>query len=337
MPGMDMSGMAGMSGSTPVDYAHGAAPAPAAAGSVPRLPLPPVAPPVGQREATTVKVTIEVKEVVATLDDGITYTYWTFNGTVPGPMIRVREGDTVELTLKNPAENKVAHNIDLHAVNGPGGGGEVTMVQPGEAKTFSFKALHPGVFVYHCAMPPVPEHISSGMFGMIVVEPPQGLPKVDREFYVMQSDMYLQGPRAQQGLRTFANDKMMAEQPDYVVFNGSAGALTGDNALKAKTGETVRIFFGVGGPNITSSFHIIGESFDRVAQEGASLDDPSKWATNVQTTLVPAGGATVVEFKTEVPGKYTLVDHSLGRVAKGAAAILQVEGPENPDIFKPVP
>ncbi|MGN6755942.1 MAG: copper-containing nitrite reductase [Thermomicrobiales bacterium] len=337
MPGMDMSGMAGMSSTTPVDYAHGAAPAPAAAGSVPRLPLPQVAPPVGQREATTVKVTIEVKEVVATLDDGITYTYWTFNGTVPGPMIRVREGDTVELTLKNPAENKVAHNIDLHAVNGPGGGADASMVQPGESKTFSFKAQHAGVFVYHCAMAPVPQHISSGMFGMIVVEPPQGLPKVDREFYVMQSDMYLQGPRDQKGLRTFSNDKMMAEQPDYVVFNGSAGALTGDNALKAKTGETVRIFFGVGGPNITSSFHIIGTSFDRVAQEGASLDDPSKWATNVQTTLVPAGGATMVEFKTEVPGKYTLVDHSLGRVAKGAAAILQVEGPENPDIFKPAP
>jgi nitrite reductase (NO-forming) len=321
----------------PPDMAHGGAVAPAAAGGVPRLPLPPVAPPVGQREATTVQYTVEIKEVVATLDDGVTYTYWTFGGTVPGPMLRVRQGDTVELTLTNNAASQVQHNIDLHAVTGPGGGAEATMVNPGESKTIRFQALNPGVFVYHCAVPPVAHHIASGMYGLIVVEPPQGLPRVDREFYVMQGDMYLTGNRGDQGHRDFSTEKMLAEQPDYVVFNGSVGALTGDNALKANTGETVRIFFGVGGPNITSSFHIIGEIFDRVAPEGGSFDDPGRWQTNVQTTGVPAGGATVVELTVQVPGKYVLVDHSLGRVLKGAAGILLVEGAENPAVFQPQP
>lgn len=325
-----------MSGMPTSDPAHANMPA-AAPGSTSRLPQPKVAPPVGQREAMTVKVEMEAREVVATLDDGVTFTYWTFDGTVPGPMIRVRQGDTVELTLKNSPTSEAAHNIDLHAVTGPGGGADASMVAPGESKTFTFKTLNPGVFVYHCATAPVPHHIAAGMYGMIVVEPPQGLPAVDHEFYVMQGELYLEGPRTDKGLRTFSMEKMLAEQPDYVFFNGSVGALTGDNALKAKTGETVRIFFGVGGPNLTSSFHVIGEIFDRVAVEGASLEDPTRWATNVQSTGVPTGGATVVEFKVEVPGKYALVDHSLGRALKGAAGILVVEGPENPEIFNPKP
>ncbi|HEX5506183.1 MAG TPA: copper-containing nitrite reductase [Thermomicrobiales bacterium] len=321
-----MPGMPGMS-ATPA--------AAAATTSAPRLPQPQLAPPIGQRGPTTVQVTLSVQEVVATLADGVTYDYWTFDGTVPGPMIRAKQGDTVEVTLTNPATNKASHSIDLHAVSGPGGGMDASMVAPGQSKTFRFKALHPGVFVYHCATAPVQMHIASGMYGLIVIEPPQGLPKVDREFYVMQGEFYLTGASADQGLRTYSQAKMLAEQPDYVVFNGAVGALTGDNALQAKTGETVRIFFGVGGPNLTSSFHVIGQIFDRVAVEGASLEDPAKWGTNVQTTLVPAGGATVVEFTTPVPGTYTLVDHSLGRTTKGAAAQLVVAGPDNPDVFAP--
>lgn len=329
-------------GAAPPATAHTAAATPATAPStVPaplnaaRLPVPSIAAPVGNRAAQTVKVELESQEIVGLVDEGITFTYWTFNGTVPGPMIRVRQGDTVELTLKNSPTSMAAHNIDLHAVNGPGGGAEATLVAPGESKTFRFQPLNPGVFVYHCAVAPVPHHISAGMYGMIVVEPPQGLPPVDREFYVMQGELYLEGQAADKGLRTFSMPKMLAEQPDFVFFNGSVGALTTDNALKARTGETVRIFFGVGGPNITSSFHVIGEIFDRVAVEGASLEDPTRWATNVQSTGVPTGGATVVEFKVDVPGKYLLVDHSLGRTLKGAMGILVVEGPENPDVFSP--
>jgi nitrite reductase (NO-forming) len=296
-----------------------------------RLPLPVVASPVGNRAPQLVKQEIEIREIVGYMDEGIAYEFWTFDGTIPGPMLRVRVGDTVELTLKNPAESKMAHNIDLHAVTGPGGGGHDTLVAPGQSATIRFKALNPGVYVYHCATPPIPHHISSGMYGLIVVEPEGGLPSVDREFYVMQGDFYLEGARGEQGLRPFSMDKMLDERPDYVVFNGAVGAIAEERAFKAQVGETVRIFFGVGGPNTVSSFHVIGEIFDRVMQEGAS-----EWTTNVQTTLVPAGGATIVDFKVEVPGTLLMVDHSLGRLAKGAVGQIVVEGDANSEVFEVV-
>jgi nitrite reductase (NO-forming) len=296
-------------------------------------PLPPVqiAAPLGVREPTLVKYEVETRDVTALMDDGVAYTFWTFGDSVPGPMLRVRQGDTIELTLKNAPDSKLTHSIDLHAVTGPGGGAKVTQVAPGESATFRFQALNPGVYVYHCATPMVPHHVASGMYGLIVVEPPEGLPPVDREFYVMQGDFYLDGAREEKGHHEFALDEMLDEKPDYVLFNGGVGALAGENALKANVGETVRIFFGVGGPNVTSSFHVIGEIFDRVQPEGAS-----QVQTNVQTTLVPAGGATIVEFKLDVPGTYILVDHSLGRLVKGAAAMLDVSGPENAEVFQPV-
>lgn len=296
-----------------------------------RLPNPAVAAPVGQREPRLITQEIEIKELVGYLDDGVAYEFWTFGGTIPGPMLRVRVGDTVELTLKNPADSKMAHNIDLHAVTGPGGGGHDTLVAPGQSATIRFKALNPGVYVYHCATAPIPHHISAGMYGLIVVEPEEGLPPVDREFYVMQGDFYLEGKRGEQGLRTFSMDKLLDERPDYVVFNGAVGALTDERSFKATTGEKIRIFFGVGGPNVVSSFHVIGEIFDRVYPEGAS-----EVQTNVQTTLVPSGGATIVEFTADVPGTLLMVDHSLGRLAKGAVGMIQVEGEENPEVFEVV-
>lgn len=293
-----------------------------------RLALPQTAAYLEARQPTVVPVEIETREVTGLLDTGVPYHYWTFGGTVPGPMIRVRQGDTVEFTLKNAADSQAIHSIDLHAVTGPGGGARVTQVAPGQSASFRFQALNPGVYVYHCATPSVAQHIANGMYGLIVVEPPEGLPPVDREFYVMQGDFYAQGD---QGVRAFSMEKMLDERPNYVVFNGSVGAMAGDSALTANVGETVRIFFGVGGPNLTSSFHVIGEIFDVVYPEGASGA-----VRNVQTTLVPAGGATIVEFKLEVPGDYVLVDHSLGRLSKGAAAILRVSGPENAAIFWPM-
>lgn len=293
------------------------------------LPSPVVAPPIGTRGPELVTVELEAREVIGRVDEGIAYEFWTFDGTVPGTMIRCRVDDTVELTLKNAASSRMTHNIDLHAVTGPGGGAKATVVAPGESATIRFKARHPGVFVYHCAVAPIPHHISSGMYGLIVVEPEGGLPEVDHEYYVMQGDLYFEGARTELGLRTFSMDKMLDERPDYVVFNGAVGAIAGERAFKAEVGDTVRIFFGVGGPNITSSYHVIGEIFDRVMQEGAT-----EWHSNVQTTMVPAGGATVVEFTCEVPGTYVMVDHSLGRLGKGAAGMIEVEGEENPDIFE---
>jgi nitrite reductase (NO-forming) len=303
--------------------------APAVAGVKP-LPVPSMAPPLNRSQPSLVRVELETREVTAQLADGVTYRYWTFNGTVPGPMIRVRQGDTVDLMIHNTADSSITHSIDLHAVTGPGGGAKVTQVAAGGMAEFTFTALNPGVYVYHCATPMVAQHIANGMYGMIVVEPEGGLTPVDHEFYVMQGDVYTTGTRGQPGHVDISVPKMLDERADYVVFNGGVGNVTGPNALQARVGETVRIFFGDGGPNLPSSFHVIGEIFDKVYPEGAIGSPPE---ANVQTTHVSTGGATVVEFTVQVPGDYTLVDHSLGRLEKGAAGVLHVEGPQDPTIF----
>jgi len=294
------------------------------------LPATAVAPPVTRTAPSTVRVDLQTQEVVAEIEKGETYSYWTFNGSVPGPMIRVRVGDTVELHLKNAAGNIMPHSIDLHAVNGPGGGATATQTNPGQETVVTFKALNPGVYIYHCATAPIPQHIANGMYGMIVVEPEGGLPKVDHEFYVMQAELYTSARLGIAGHHDFDGLKMDDESPDYVVFNGKVGSLTGDGAMTAKVGETVRIFFGVGG-FLPSSLHLIGEIFDKVYPEGAV---GSAANTNVQTTLVPAGGATVVEFRINVPGTYTLVDHALARaINKGAAGQLVVTGDHDTTIY----
>lgn len=285
--------------------------------------------PITRRAPETVKLTLTTVELNGILADGTTYTYWTFDGVVPGPMLRVRKGDTVELTLKNDEKAQNVHSIDLHAVTGPGGGAGATQVKPGESKTFTFKAVNEGVYVYHCASPHIPTHIAKGMYGLIVVEPEEGLSKVDQEFYVMQGEVYADGNRRDKTHREHDGDAQLNERPQFVVFNGQTAALTGENAMKAKVGEKIRLFVGNGGPNLISSFHVIGEIFDTVHQEGA------REATHdVQTTLVPAGGATWVEFTVEVPGTYTLVDHSISRaIDKGAVAQIVVEGAANPELF----
>jgi nitrite reductase (NO-forming) len=298
-----------------------------------RLPRPQVAAPITRGEPAYVKFDLATTKVTAQMADGVAYEYWTFNGTVPGPMLRVREGDTVEIDLSNAADAGVTHSIDLHAVTGPGGGAKVMQIAPGEDGSFKFEALNPGVYIYHCATPMVAQHIASGMYGMIVVEPKAGLPRVDHEYYLMEGDFYLQGNRGDSGLRAFDLTKMLDERPDYVLFNGGVGSVTGDNAFKASVGESMRIFFGVGGPNLTSSFHVIGAIFDKVYAEGSLTSAPE---TNVQTTLVSAGGATAVEFTARVPGTYSIVDHSLGRMEKGAAAQIVVDGPDQPDIFQSI-
>ena len=291
---------------------------------------PMVPPPITRTHATKVIVRLEVVETEMPISEGVRYTFWTFGGKVPGKFIRIREGDLVEFHLDNHPNNKMPHNIDLHAVTGPGGGAASSLSAPGHSSVFSFKALNPGLYVYHCATAPVAMHVANGMYGLILVEPKDGLPKVDREYYVMQGDFYTKGPNGQPGLQPFSMVKAIDERPDYVVFNGAVGAITGDKALQAGVGETVRLFFGVGGPNLTSSFHVIGEIFDRVWPE-ANMALVSR---DVQTTLVPAGGAVMVDFKVEVPGTYILVDHSLTRAFnKGALGMLKVEGAENKLVY----
>lgn len=294
------------------------------------LPAPPyVQSPVGDRAAKKVVVNLEVIEEVGELANGVEYNFWTFNGTVPGTFIRARVGDEIELHLKNRDDSNFPHNIDLHAVNGPGGGAEATFVAPGKEAVFTFKALHAGLYVYHCAAAPVGMHIANGMYGLILIEPEGGLPPVDKEFYIMQGDFYTKGAYGEKGLQEFDINKAIAEQPDYVVFNGNTGALMGDNELQVKVGETVRLFVGNGGPNLTSSFHVIGEIFDKVYTEGGTTI-----MENVQTTSIPAGGAAIVEFKADVPGDYVLVDHAIFRAFhKGALGKIKVSGEENPNIF----
>ncbi|HEX9904943.1 MAG TPA: copper-containing nitrite reductase [Propylenella sp.] len=287
---------------------------------------------VGGRGPERVRVELETIERMGELGDGTTYRYWTFNGQVPGPFVRVRVGDTVEVTMKNHEDSWMPHNVDFHAVTGPGGGGVATVADPGDTKGFTFKALNPGLYVYHCAVPIAAQHIANGMYGLILVEPEDGLPEVDHEFYVMQGEIYTEEAFGTKGELAESHQKLMDEQPEYYVFNGAANALAGDNALQAKVGETVRIYFGVGGPNKTSSFHVIGEIFDN-AYNLASLTTPP--LTNVQTITVPPGGAAAVDFKVEVPGTYMLVDHALSRAARGLIGQLVVEGEEQPDIFRP--
>lgn len=282
----------------------------------------------------TVVVNFEAKEYVGELADGVKYKFWSFNGTVPGPMVRVRVGDTVEFHLANAKDSEFPHNIDIHAVNGPGGGAAVNLAGPGEKRVFRFKVLNPGLYIYHCASPApsIPAHIANGMYGLILVEPEKGLPKVDREYYVMQSEFFTQ-PSGKKGVWELSMDKGLAEHPDHVVFNGRAGSMMGDAALQAKAGEKVRIYFGNIGPNSVSSFHVIGEIFDTVYVEGAlgGLEN-----NNVQTTLVPSAGAAIVDFKIDVPGAYIMVDHSIFRVAKGAIGIISAEGKDNPTVFESV-
>ncbi len=294
------------------------------------LTAPPMVPPPTNRSAPAkVIVELEVVEKEMPISNGVTYNFWTFGGSVPGSFIRVRQGDTVEFNLKNAHDSHMPHNIDLHAVTGTGGGAEATFTLPGHQSKFTFKALNPGLYVYHCAMPPVGMHIANGMYGLILVEPPQGLPKVDKEYYVMQGDFYTEGKYGEPGLQPFSLEKAIDEHPTYVLFNGAEGSLTGDKALTAKAGETVRLFVGNGGPNLVSSFHVIGEIFDKVYTEGGS-----KFQENMQTTLIPAGGSAMVQFKTDVPGNYILVDHSIFRTFhKGTLGILKVTGEKDPSIY----
>jgi nitrite reductase (NO-forming) len=290
---------------------------------------PHVPPPIHRNHPAKVIVELEVIEKEMPISEGVSYTFWTFGGTVPGSFIRVRQGDTVEFHLKNSPDSKMPHNIDLHGVTGPGGGAASSFTAPGHESRFTFKALNQGIYVYHCATAPVGMHIANGMYGLILVEPPEGLSPVDHEYYVMQGDFYTTGKYRQKGLQPFDMEKAIDEHPTYVLFNGKEGALTGDNALTARTNEKVRLFVGNGGPNLISSFHVIGEIFDKVQPEGGT--HPQE---NVQTTLIPSGGAAIVEFHTDVPGSYVLVDHSIFRAFnKGALGILKVDGPENKLVY----
>lgn len=297
---------------------------PAAVSFAPAVPTP-----ITRTTPAHVVIDLFISEEERPLADGITYEFWSYNGHTPGPFIRLRVGDTFEVRLDN-SKGKLTHTVDFHSVTGPGGGAGALMTNPGEKRAATFKALNAGLFIYHCAAPPIPAHIANGLYGLVLVEPEKGLPKVDHEYYIMQSEFYTEQEIGTPGLATFSSNKGYLERPEYVVLNGHAEALTGKGSLKAKVGETVRLYVGNIGPNLVSSFHVIGEIFDRVYREG-SLAEPQK---DVQTTLIPAGGAAIVDFKLEVPGDYILVDHSIFRMDRGAVGILSASGDPVPSIFR---
>jgi len=291
---------------------------------------PEVPPAIKRHRPAVVEVQLESSRQLMPLGAGAKYEFWTFNGHTPGPFIRARVGDTLQVRVTNADTNGMPHNCDFHAVTGPGGGAPVLTTVKGEERTSWFKLMRPGLFVYHCAAPPVMDHIANGMYGLILVEPKNGLPKVDREYYVMQSEFYTKDAPDDAEVLEYSHEQGLLEHPRFVVFNGRYGALMGKGVLKAKTGEKVRIYFGNAGPNFISSFHLIGEIFDKVYREGGLVDPP---AHSIQTTLVPSGGATIVEFGVEVPGTYTLVDHAIFRIEQGAVGYLEVDGAPRHDIF----
>ena len=299
---------------------------------------PDVPPPITRDYPVLLQVKLTASTKTRQLTNAYKYEQWTFNGTVPGPFIRARVGDVVELHLTNRDETGNTHNVDCHAFMGPGGGAPITSADENETKTARFKLLWPGLFVYHCAAAPVPVHIANGMYGLMYVQPAEGdLPVADREYYVMQSEFYHEPPEVSDengrpsSTVEFSYPGGLREEPNVVVFNGSESAATRDRPLKAKTGESIRIFFGNAGPNLTSSFHILGGTFTTAYQDGDVVSPPGR---HLQTVSVPPGGAAILDTELLVPGVYSFVDHAMFRLDKGAVGFLNVSGKPRPDIYQ---
>ncbi|MCB1246045.1 MAG: cupredoxin domain-containing protein, partial [Acidimicrobiia bacterium] len=289
------------------------------------------------------EVRLEVLENVCELDaaNGVSIDMWGYRvegddevvcGT-PAPVLRGRVGDFVTITLINLPDNTHPHNIDFHAVTGQGGGAEKLTVAPGETASISIRLLYSGAFMYHCAYGDVPVHIAHGMYGMFIVDPEVPLPDADHEWAIMQSEWYTTEPDAN-GLVDLDKDRLLNEDPNYVVFNGTVGALQGDNALQMNVGERSRIYFVNEGLNLTSNFHPIGSHWDAVYPEAATTPG-NPIIRGSQSTLVVAGGATIVELVGQVPMNVLLVDHALSRTFyKGALGIIAISGDENPELFQ---
>ncbi len=292
---------------------------------------PDVPPPITRKEPAIVEVDLTATHKMMLINTTQAYGFWTFNGHVPGPFIRARVNDWLEVHVSNTDTSGMPHNVDFHAATGPGGGANLLTVAPGQQHTAWLRLLHPGLFMYHCAVPPMIDHIANGMYGLILVEPARGMPPVDREFYVMQSEFYTKDTPADAKVLEYSHERALDERPRFVVFNGNAGALRFQDALHARTGERVRIYFGNAGPDLISSFHIIGTVMDKVYRDGSLSDLPAR---GLQTTLVTPGAAAVVEFTPIMPGVYTFLDHSAAHSEKGAMGDLDVSGPARADVYR---
>lgn len=232
---------------------------------------------------------------------------WTFGGGMPGPVIRVKEGDVVNFTLKNEADR--VHSIDFHAAKTPWDK-HFQGIANGMETTFTWKADYPGIFYYHCGTDPMIQHIANGMFGAIIVEPKQAMVKPDREYVIVQSEIY---PSA------FDVDAMMEGRPKFVVFNGRANRYV-DEPLEARPGERIRLYVVNAGPNHFSAFHVIGGIFDQVYESG----NPKNVLHGVQTHTIAPGGAAILDLVVPVEGLYPIVTHSLSDALTGALGLINV-------------
>jgi nitrite reductase (NO-forming) len=263
-------------------------------------------------------VDLVITETKMTVAAGFVQSVWTFGGTVPGPVIRVKVGDRIRVHLKNPATNQLPHSVDFHASQ-VAWNDEMTSINPGEEKLYEWTADYAGVWMYHCGTSPALHHIANGMYGMVIVEPKDGLPPVDKEFALVQSEWYL-GPQGE--ITNLEKAAAAAPAPDFVVFNGVANQYK-DAPLKVETGERVRIFVLDAGPSIDSSFHIVGTIFDTVTKEGIHLvkGNPGSWGSQAMD-LSPAQGG-IVEFTTAEDGLYPIVTHAFNFVGRGALGLVQ--------------
>ncbi len=263
-------------------------------------------------------IDLVMTEQLMTVATGYQQLVWTFGGTVPGPVIRVKVGDTVRVHLKNPIENSMAHSIDFHASQ-VAWNDEMRSIAPGEELTYEWTADYAGVWMYHCGTSPALHHIANGMYGMVIVEPAEGLPPVDKEFALVQSEWYL-GPQGE--VTDLAKAMAAAPAPDFVVFNGVANQYK-DAPLQVGTGERVRFFVLNAGPSVDSSFHIVGTIFDSVVKEGVRLERGNVGNFGAQAVdLSPAQGA-IVETTTAEDGLYPIVTHAFNFVGRGALGLLQ--------------
>jgi copper-containing nitrite reductase len=292
---------------------------------------PNVPPPITRRDPAVLEVDLAATHKVMPLNTFQSYGFWTFNDHVPGPFVRARVGDWLEVHISNTDTSGMPHNVDFHAATGPGGGALLLTVAPGQQHTAWLRMRVPGLFMYHCAVPPMIDHIANGMYGLILVEPTNGLARADREFYIMQSEFYTKPAAPDAKVLEYSHDRAMDEAPSFVVFNGQSGALLFKDALHANVGERVRIYFGNAGPNLISSFHVIGEIMDMVYRDGGLSDPPAR---GLQTTLVSPGAGAIIEFTPAVPGVYTFLDHSVSHSEKGATGELDVGGTATADFYR---
>ncbi|WP_059053299.1 multicopper oxidase domain-containing protein [Paenibacillus senegalimassiliensis] len=265
--------------------------------------------PVIQRDGNVVRIEMTAQRTDIEISQDVIYNAWTFNGIVPGPVLRVKQGDLLQFTLVN-MDPEMPHSMDFHAVHAAPSR-KFIEIMPDEQGTFEYSADTPGVFMYHCGASPVLLHVANGMYGTIIVEPEDGYEtdhEIDQTYTLVQSEWY-----AENDLDDFQHG-----DPEYVVFNGDDFSLK-EKPLLAKVGDKVRLYVMNAGPNHVSSFHVVGTTFDRVYLDG----NPQNVLYGMQTVLIPAGGGAVVEFTVTEAGDYPVLTHQLNDAFKGAIAILR--------------